>query len=107
MRSAALGMVKCDPFWTEQSGVCSDQFGNFLDETGNPVNPRTLADVLRTTTAVTPIRTAATTTAAPPPTPSIFSGAVDWLGQGYNAIYAAGGLAVALILFKSLMGGRR
>lgn len=91
--------VKCDPWWSESNGYCSDDQGMALSSTGERV-PYT--EVLRTLGINVP-------SANPPAVPKPKGEPFDlekWIKSGYNAVYAALGF-VMLLMLMSTMRGRR
>ena len=95
----------CDPYWSDQMGVpgkvCLNSAGKFIDiPTGIVATPpRETSSVLNNIAAFFGGNN--TLKADEPLDP------LKWLGEGYNAIYAALGVLGFVLLLSMAKGGRR
>jgi len=105
--------VNCDPFWSEQNGACSDEFGNYISPTGTSIQSWELSKILRGVQDVlTPTKGASTTAKPPtddppkPKCPDFKTKPLDWFECGNNALYV-GGAVMAFVLLLVLLKGHK
>ena len=96
----------CDPYWSDQMDVpgkvCLNDLGKFIDIPTGTVAPPSARETTSIAANLMSYIGGGKTTL-----PGASFDPMKWLGEGYNAIYAALGVVGFVLLLSMAKGGRR